>query len=65
MTVRLTNTVALAAFRSRRYFSRYFSFWLFFGSFFILALLECSGASGDEARQTRGSWSGPTTGTPG
>lgn len=48
-TARLTNTVALAALRSRRYLSRYFSFWLFFGSFFILALLDCSGARGEEA----------------
>ena len=46
----LTNTVALAALRSRRYLSRYFSFWLFFGSFFILALLDCSGSRGEEAR---------------
>lgn len=45
----LTNTVALAALRSRRYFNRYFSFWLFFGSFFILALLD-SGVRGSEAR---------------
>lgn len=46
---RLTNTVALAALRSRRYFSRYFSFWLFFGSLFILALPD-SGVRGSEAR---------------
>lgn len=46
----LTNTVAFAALRSRRYLSRYFSFWLFFGSFFILALLDCSGSRGEEAR---------------
>ena len=45
----LTNTVALAALRSRRYLSRYFSFWLFFGSFFILALLDGSGSRGEEA----------------
>lgn len=45
---RLTNTVALAALRSRRYFNRYFSFWLFFGSLFILAL--DSGVRGSEAR---------------
>lgn len=49
VTVRLTNTVALAALRSRRYLSRYFSFWLFFGSFFILALPDCSGVRGEEA----------------
>lgn len=46
---RLTNTVALAALRSRRYFNRYFSFWFFFGSLFILALLD-SGVRGSEAR---------------
>lgn len=46
---RLTNTVALAALRSRRYLSRYFSFWLFLGSLFILALLD-SGVRGSEAR---------------
>lgn len=46
---RLTNTVALAALRSRRYLSRYFSFWLFLGSLFILALPD-SGVRGSEAR---------------
>lgn len=46
---RLTNTVALAALRSRRYFNRYFSFWLFLGNFFILALLD-SGVRGSEVR---------------
>lgn len=46
---RLTNTVALAALRSRRYLSRYFSFWLFLGSLFILALPD-SGVRGSGAR---------------
>lgn len=48
--IRLTNTVALAALRSRRYFSRYFSFWLRFGSFFILALADSDAARGEEVR---------------
>lgn len=48
--VRLTNTVALAALRSRRYLSRYFSFWLLFGSFFILTLPDCAGARSDGGR---------------
>lgn len=52
-TLRLTNTVALAALRSRRYLSRYFSFWLFFGSFFILALVDCSGARGEAGPPSR------------
>lgn len=56
--------MALAALRSRRYFSRYFSFWLFLGSLFILALLD-SGVRGSEARPLNTLMIRPGSGAPG